>query len=266
MSQRRRDLAFIAASPPSLFQQHGRTDRWSWWVFDVGIGAILAIPVVCLVLFGPERLPELARQAGRLLGHFQLLVHGALDRLQEESDLKDLNLPDLRVGSARCGRRPARPPRPHGRRGQTAELQRGRGRLRTALEGQREGVRSTAAAHCMDQADRSGGDTEAPMRTRPATTPRATGTFSSRSRHGSGIAAALVGKGLDGLVIQGGSGSCGSVQISWAEQRQNRARADVDDACPLVGAVALRLADLAEARQTPAGCPRQASPRRQPPC
>jgi sec-independent protein translocase protein TatB len=43
-------------------------------MFNVGIGEIFAILVVCLVLFGPERLPELARQAGRLLGQFQLLV------------------------------------------------------------------------------------------------------------------------------------------------------------------------------------------------
>jgi hypothetical protein len=35
---------------------------------------------------------------------------------------------------------------------------------------------------------------------------------------------------------------------------------DVEKACPLVGTAALRIADLAEARQTPAGCPRQASP------
>jgi hypothetical protein len=42
---------------------------------------------------------------------------------------------------------------------------------------------------------------------------------------------ALVSRHLDGLVIQGGSGSCGSMQIRWAEQRHNRVRADVDKAC-----------------------------------
>jgi sec-independent protein translocase protein TatB len=108
-------------------------------MFNVGIGEIFAILVVCLLLFGPERLPELARQAGRLLGQFQLLVQGALDQLKEESDLKDLNLPDLRVGSLRAQARD------YLRElmdveGQIAELQRERERLRTALEGEQERV------------------------------------------------------------------------------------------------------------------------------
>jgi sec-independent protein translocase protein TatB len=108
-------------------------------MFNVGIGEIFAILVVCLLLFGPERLPELARQAGRLLGQFQLLVQGALDQLKEESDLNDLNLPDLRVGSLRAQARD------YLRElmdveGQIAELQRERERLRTALEGQQEQV------------------------------------------------------------------------------------------------------------------------------
>jgi sec-independent protein translocase protein TatB len=108
-------------------------------MFNVGIGEIFAILVVCLLLFGPERLPELARQAGRLLGQFQLLVEGALDQLKEESDLNDLNLPDLRVGSLRAQARD------YLRElmdveGQIAELQRERERLRTALEGQQEQV------------------------------------------------------------------------------------------------------------------------------
>jgi hypothetical protein len=36
---------------------------------------------------------------------------------------------------------------------------------------------------------------------------------------------ALISRGADRLVVQGDPGSCGWVQISWAEQRQNRARA-----------------------------------------
>jgi hypothetical protein len=34
---------------------------------------------------------------------------------------------------------------------------------------------------------------------------------------------ALISRGADRLVVQGDPGSCGWVQISWAEQRQNRA-------------------------------------------
>jgi transposase InsO family protein len=49
-------------------------------------------------------------------------------------------------------------------------------------------------------------------------------------------------------------GSCGSVQISWAEQRQNRARGGGDEACPLVG----------QWRSASRTLPRQGRPRRLP--
>ncbi|MCI0689308.1 MAG: twin-arginine translocase TatA/TatE family subunit, partial [Sporichthyaceae bacterium] len=71
-------------------------------MFNVGIGEILAIILVCLLVFGPERLPDVARQVGRLLGQLRLSTQGALDQLKEEADLKDINLPDLRVGSLRA--------------------------------------------------------------------------------------------------------------------------------------------------------------------
>lgn len=67
------------------------------------------------------------------------------------------------------------------------------------------------------------------------------------------VVTALVSKGLGRPVIQDRSRSCNSVQISWAEQWQNRARADLDEAARSWGAV-LRVADLA----------RQGDPRRQP--
>jgi len=70
-------------------------------VFNVGIGEIAIIVVVCLVVFGPERLPQIARQIGRFLGQLRLTTQGALDQLKQEADLKDVNLPDLRVGSLR---------------------------------------------------------------------------------------------------------------------------------------------------------------------
>jgi sec-independent protein translocase protein TatB len=70
-------------------------------VFNVGIGEILVIVLVSLMVFGPERLPEIARQLGRALGKLRLTTQGALDQLREEANLQDLNLPDLRVGSLR---------------------------------------------------------------------------------------------------------------------------------------------------------------------
>jgi sec-independent protein translocase protein TatB len=107
-------------------------------MFNVGIGEIFVILLVCLVVFGPERLPEMARKAGRLIGQLQLLTQGVLDQLKEAAG-DELNLPDLRVGSLRAQARD------YLRElmdidAQMAELQRERQRLRAALEGEQERV------------------------------------------------------------------------------------------------------------------------------
>ena len=70
-------------------------------MFNVGIGEILVIVLVCLMVFGPERLPEVARQLGRALGKLRISTQGALDQIRDEANLQELNLPDLRVGSLR---------------------------------------------------------------------------------------------------------------------------------------------------------------------
>jgi sec-independent protein translocase protein TatB len=102
-------------------------------VFNVGLGEIMIIVLVALLLFGPERLPEMARQAGRWLGRIRLTTQDALDQLKDETDLKDLNLPDLRIGSLRSQARD------YVRElmdveGQMAELEREREQLKAALE------------------------------------------------------------------------------------------------------------------------------------
>jgi sec-independent protein translocase protein TatB len=107
-------------------------------VFNVGLGEIMAIVLVLLLLFGPERLPEMARQAGRFLGRLRLTTQDALDQLKEEADLKDLNLPDLRIGSLRSQARD------YVRElmdveGQMAELERERRELKAALEAEQHG-------------------------------------------------------------------------------------------------------------------------------
>jgi sec-independent protein translocase protein TatB len=108
-------------------------------MFNVGLGEILVIVLVCLVVFGPERLPEMARQVGRFVGRLRLTTQDALDQLKHETDLKDLNLPDLRVGSLRTQARD------YVRElmdveGQMAELERERAELRAALDGELDGA------------------------------------------------------------------------------------------------------------------------------
>ena len=107
-------------------------------MFNVGLGEILIIVLVTLLLFGPERLPEMARQAGRFLGRLRLTTQDALDQLKEEADLKDLNLPDLRIGSLRSQARD------YVRElmdveGQMAELERERQELKAALDAEQHG-------------------------------------------------------------------------------------------------------------------------------
>ena len=107
-------------------------------MFNVGLGEIMIIVLVTLLLFGPERLPEMARQAGRWLGRLRLTTQDALDQLKDEADLKDLNLPDLRIGSLRSQARD------YVRElmdveGQMAELEREREQLKAALDAEQNG-------------------------------------------------------------------------------------------------------------------------------
>jgi sec-independent protein translocase protein TatB len=111
-------------------------------MFNVGVGEVFVILLVCLVVFGPERFPEMTRQAGRLIGQLQLLTQRApsssSEQLKEEAG-DELNLPDLRVGSLRAQARD------YLRElmdidAQMAELQRERQRLGAALEGEQERV------------------------------------------------------------------------------------------------------------------------------
>jgi sec-independent protein translocase protein TatB len=114
-------------------------------VFNVGIGEIAVIVLVCLVVFGPERLPQIARQIGRFLGQLRLTTQAALDQLKKEADLKDVNLPDLRVGSLRAQARD------YVRElldieGQMAELEREREQVKASLEAETQQLRATVDA------------------------------------------------------------------------------------------------------------------------
>ena len=107
-------------------------------MFNIGLGEIVAIVLVTLLVFGPERLPEMARQAGRWLGRLRLTTQDALDQLKDETDLKDLNLPDLRIGSLRSQARD------YVRElmdveGQMADLEREREQLKAALDAEQNG-------------------------------------------------------------------------------------------------------------------------------
>ncbi len=66
-------------------------------MFGVGLPEMTVIALVAVVVFGPERLPEFARQAGRFLHRLKVFATGARDELRSElgPGFADLELRDL---------------------------------------------------------------------------------------------------------------------------------------------------------------------------
>ena len=136
-------------------------------MFNIGLGEIVAIVLVTLLLFGPERLPEMARQAGRWLGRLRLTTQDALDQLKDEADLKDLSLPDLRIGSLRSQARD------YVRElmdveGQMAELEREREQLKAALDAEQNGDGPKEAGEAGDADDGGTGTASGAQKERTA--------------------------------------------------------------------------------------------------
>jgi sec-independent protein translocase protein TatB len=66
--------------------------------FDLSFFKLLVLGVIALVVFGPERLPGLAAQAGRMLRELRRMADGAKTELQDslgpefsQFDIADLN-------------------------------------------------------------------------------------------------------------------------------------------------------------------------------
>jgi sec-independent protein translocase protein TatB len=66
-------------------------------LFGVGIPELMVIAFVAVVVFGPEKLPDYARQAGRFVRQARNLARSAQDQLREElgPEYADLKLSDL---------------------------------------------------------------------------------------------------------------------------------------------------------------------------
>ena len=67
-------------------------------MFDIGLPELLVIIVIALILFGPDKLPELAKVFGRAMKEFKKATEEVKESFEEETrDFKDLknNLPDL---------------------------------------------------------------------------------------------------------------------------------------------------------------------------
>jgi sec-independent protein translocase protein TatB len=66
-------------------------------VFDINVWEIIAIAVLALLIFGPDKLPGLAADAVRLLREVRKMATGARQDLKESlgPELGDMNLSDL---------------------------------------------------------------------------------------------------------------------------------------------------------------------------
>jgi sec-independent protein translocase protein TatB len=66
-------------------------------MFGVGLGELAVIAFIAVLVVGPERIPDLARQAGRMLRQLRTLANSARDELRTElgEDYADLELRDL---------------------------------------------------------------------------------------------------------------------------------------------------------------------------
>jgi sec-independent protein translocase protein TatB len=66
-------------------------------MFGVGLPELAVIAFVAVLVFGPDKLPEFARQAGRMARQLRTFANQARDELREElgPEYADLNLRDL---------------------------------------------------------------------------------------------------------------------------------------------------------------------------
>lgn len=66
-------------------------------MFGVGLAELTVIALVAVVVFGPDKLPDLAKQAGAMLRRLREFANAARDDLREElgPEFADLELRDL---------------------------------------------------------------------------------------------------------------------------------------------------------------------------
>ena len=66
-------------------------------MFGIGLPELLVIIVVAVIVFGPDRLPEFARQAGRLVRQVRQFTNSARDDIRNElgPEFADFEISDL---------------------------------------------------------------------------------------------------------------------------------------------------------------------------
>ncbi|GGG16985.1 twin-arginine translocase TatA/TatE family subunit [Paenibacillus abyssi] len=67
---------------------------------NVGFTEILLIAVIGLILFGPKKLPEIGRTAGRMVREFRQAAQGLMDT-GSEPERKEATRPEAKLRSGR---------------------------------------------------------------------------------------------------------------------------------------------------------------------
>ena len=58
---------------------------------NLGFSEMLVVAVLALLVFGPERLPELARNAGKAIARFRTEASRSVEELKRAADIQDLD-------------------------------------------------------------------------------------------------------------------------------------------------------------------------------
>jgi sec-independent protein translocase protein TatB len=60
-------------------------------MFDIGFWELIIIALVALIIIGPERLPDFARDAGRLLNKMRRFIQSTKREIERELELEEVN-------------------------------------------------------------------------------------------------------------------------------------------------------------------------------
>ncbi|MBA2699340.1 MAG: Sec-independent protein translocase subunit TatB [Nocardioidaceae bacterium] len=66
-------------------------------MFDVGLPEMLVLAILAIFVFGPDKLPDVARQAGRMLRQARTMLTNARSQLSDEfgPEIASMDLRDL---------------------------------------------------------------------------------------------------------------------------------------------------------------------------
>lgn len=66
-------------------------------MFDVGLPEMLVLAILAIFVFGPDKLPDVARQAGRMLRQARVMLTNARSQLSDEfgPEIANMDLRDL---------------------------------------------------------------------------------------------------------------------------------------------------------------------------